>query len=332
MKNLSASFLFVLLALAGHLASAQTIRRVNNNGVTGTNIYADIQAAHNAAANGDIIQVEPSTVTYGSLTCTKQLTIVGPGYFLADNQPPALQANPIPATMSSITFAAGSDGTSVSGMSSNTTWYINDDNISVRRCYLTGYIYLGFGSVTNGTIIRQNYFYGLLESSPSTNSLITNNIFLSGYISLTGAGNSGEFSNNSVVNGSVSLNNFTVRNNYFGSGFTPTANTNWAFNLLAQATLPTVGTATNNTANVPAASVFAQTSGSPQYDGWYKLKTGTNPAVGAGQGGVDVGATGSATGNGYRFGGLPAIPAIYQLNQTVTGNSLNVTLGTRSNN
>ncbi len=332
MKNISASLLFVLLALAGHLASAQTIRRVNNNGVTGTNIYADIQSAHNAAANGDIIQVEPSTIVYGALTCTKQLTIVGPGYFLADNQPPALQANLIPATMSTITFAPGSAGTSVSGISSNTTWYINDDNITVRRCYLTGYIYLGYGSVTDGAIIRQNYFYGLQESSPSTNSLITNNIFFAGGTSLTGVGNTGEFSNNSAVSASVSLNNFTVRNNYFGSSFNPSANTNWAFNLLVQATLPTLGTASNNTANVPAASVFAQTSGSPQYDGWYKLKTGTNPAVGAGQGGVDIGATGSATGYGYHFGGLPAIPAIYQLNQTVTGNSLNVTLGTRSNN
>ena len=36
--------------------------------------------------------------------------------------------------------------------------------------------------------------------------------------------------------------------------------------------------------------------------------------------------------HGDHFGGLPAIPSIYQLNQSVTGNTLNVTLGTRSNN
>ncbi|MDB5234872.1 MAG: hypothetical protein JWR44_1865 [Hymenobacter sp.] len=332
MKNFSASILFVLLALVSQFSSAQTIRRVNNNGVTGTNIYATLQLAHDAAANGDIIQVEPSTTAYGTLTCTKQLTIVGPGYLLGENQPPALQANVIPATISSINFNSGSAGTTVSGLSSNNYFYISTNNITIQRCYLPGgYIYLGYTLVTNGAVIRQNYCLGVQESSASTNSLITNNIFLNGSVSLAGIANTGEFSNNTIVNTTVSLNNFTVRSNYFNNGFTPTANTNWAFNMFTNATLPTGGTASNNTANVPLASVFVLSPGS-QFDGWYRLKTGTNPAVGAGQGGVDVGATGSATGYGYHFGGLPAIPAIYQLNQNVVGNSLNVTLGTRSNN
>ncbi|GAA3973638.1 hypothetical protein [Hymenobacter antarcticus] len=331
MKNLSASLLFVLLALAGQL-SAQTIRRVNNNGITGTNIYVDLTAAQTAASNGDIIQVEPSTTVYPAFTCTKQLTIVGPGYFLAENQPPALQASVIPATISSINFNPGSAGTNVSGLSSNTTWYINANNITVQRCYLTGYIYLAFGSNTSGAVLRQNYFYGVQESSVSTNSLITNNIMFAGGTTINAVGATGEFANNSCLGSPVSLNNFTVRNNYFNSTFTPTANTNWAYNFFTSSTLPTLGTASNNTANVPAASVFTQTTGAGQHDAWYKLKTGTNPAVGAGQGGIDIGATGSATGYGYKFGGQPAIPAIYQLNQSVTGNNLNVTLGTRSNN
>lgn len=332
MKNLSASLLFVLLALAGQL-SAQTIRRVNNAGITGTNIYPDLTAAQTAAANGDIIQVEPSTTVYPAFTCTKQLTIVGPGYFLGENQPPALQANTISAIISTISFNPGSAGTSVSGLESNTTWYINANNITVQRCKLTGYIYVGYGSTTSNAVIRQNYFYGVQESSPSTNSLITNNIMYVGS-NVNAVGASGEFSNNSVVGGATSLNNFTVRNNYFTTTFTPTANTNWDYNFFAQSTLPTPGTrGTNNVANVPQSSIFVLAPTAPgQFDAWYKLKTGTNPAVGAGQGGVDIGATGSATGYGYRFGGLPAIPSIYQLNQAVTGNTLNVTLGTRSNN
>ncbi|MBJ6110780.1 hypothetical protein JAO73_17280 [Hymenobacter sp. BT523] len=333
MKNLSASLLFVLLALAGQLASAQTIRRVNNAGVTGANIYADLTAAQTAAANGDIIQVEPSTTQYPAFNCTKQLTIVGPGYFLGENQPPALQANTITANISTITFSPGSAGSTVAGLESNTSWYINANNITVQRCKLTGYIYLAYGSNTSGAVLRQNYFYGVQESSISTNSLITNNIIYSS-TNINAVGASGEFSNNSVIGGGTSLNNFTVRNNYFASTFTPTANTNWDYNFFAQTTLPTLGTVgTHNTANVPQSAIFVLAPTAPgQFDAWYKLKTGTNPATGAGQGGVDIGATGSATGYGYRFGGLPAIPAIYQLNQAVTGNSLNVTLGTRSNN
>ena len=333
MKNLSASLLFVLLALAGQLASAQTIRRVNNNGITGTNIYVDLTAAQTAAVNGDIIQVEPSTTQYPSFNCTKQLTIVGPGYFLGENQPPALQANTITANISSITFGPGSAGTTVSGLESNTTWYINANNITVQRCKLTGYIYLAYGSNTSGAVLRQNYFYGVQESSISTNSLITNNIIYQN-TNITTVGASGEFSNNSVISGATSLNNFTVRNNYFATTFTPTANTNWDYNFFAQTTISSTGTkGPNNVVNVPQASIFALAPTAPgQFDAWYKLKTGSNFAVGTGQGGVDIGATGSATGYGYRFGGLPAIQSIYQLNQAVNGNTLNVTLGTRSNN
>ena len=333
MKKLSASLLFVLLALASQLASAQTIRRVNNTGLTGANIYADLTAAQTAAVNGDIIQVEPSSTVYPGFTCSKQLTIVGTGYFLSENAPPALQASSIMSTIGSVSFQAGSAGTTVSGLSSNTTWYINANNVTIQRCYIPGYIYVGYGGVTTGAVLRQNYFYGVQESSVSTNTLITNNI-LNGQTSITGAGNTGEFSNNSVIGGgTVSLNAFTVRNNYFISTFTPTVNTSWSYNLFANSTLPTLGTQSNNTASVTQASVFNLTPAAyGQFDGWYKLKGAPNPALGAGQNGVDVGATGSGTGYGYHFGGLPAIPAIYQLNQSVTGNTLNVTVGTRSNN
>jgi hypothetical protein len=333
MKNLSASVFFLLLALAAQLTAAQTIRRVNNSGITGTNIYADLTAAQAAASSGDIIQVEPSTTAYAGFTCTKQLTIVGPGYFLGENQPPALQANTIPATVGGITFGPGSAGASVAGLSSNGSLYINANNITVQRCNIAGYIYLAYGSNTSNAVIRQNYFYGVQESSISTNSLITNNIIYTN-TTVNNVGASGEFSNNSVIGGGTSLNNFTVRNNYFTTTFTPTANTNWDYNFFAQSSISTLGTkGTNNVTNVPQATIFVLAPTAPgQFDAWYKLKTGTNPAVGAGQGGVDIGATGSATGYGYRFGGLPAIPAIYQLNQAVSGNTLNVTLGTRSNN
>ena len=55
MKNLATSLVGLLLTLATLSASAQTIRRVNNTGISGTNIYADLPAAYTAAAVGDII-------------------------------------------------------------------------------------------------------------------------------------------------------------------------------------------------------------------------------------------------------------------------------------
>ena len=71
-----------LLALIAFGSDGQTIRRCNNNpGVTGVNMYTTIQAAHDAAVAGDIIYLEPSSVSYGNLDARKRLTIIGNGYF-----------------------------------------------------------------------------------------------------------------------------------------------------------------------------------------------------------------------------------------------------------
>ncbi|MDQ2772993.1 MAG: hypothetical protein M3Y54_21110 [Bacteroidota bacterium] len=331
MKNLSASLLLVLLALAGQL-SAQTIRRVNNNGITGANIYTTVQLAHDAAASGDIIQLEPSTTGYGNLTCTKQLTIVGTGYFLSENQPPALQANIIPATVGQVIFNPGSNGTSMSGLITGNV-YFGASNLIFQRNYVSGAtLYVNYNVTTTNNVVRQNYLYSLSYNTAlaTTNLLITNNI-IQYDMNVSGAGFTGEFSNNVVLRYAY-FDGFTAHNNYFGSTLTTTANTTWSYNLLAQATLPTLGSQSNNTANVPVASVFVLAPTGPgQFDAWYKLKAGS-PAIGAGVGGIDIGAYGSATGFAYRIAGIPAIPTIYQLSQTVSGNTLNVNVSTRSNN
>lgn len=339
MKNLFTLQFFVGLLVTSTVmltapVSAQTIRRVNNNGVTGTNIYATIQAAHDAATAGDIIQLEPSTVAYGDLTCTKQVSVVGPGYFLSLNQPPALQASVIAASVGNVFFNAGSSGSSLAGVTVNSSIYLSTSNISVLRDNIASYIYIGYYAAASNLLIRQNYvgnisYYSYVDS----NVLITNNI-INGTVSLNSGSITGEFSNNAVIYtfSSSYFDNFTVKNNYFSYNFVPTANTTWRNNLLSQTTLPTLGSQSNNTANVPLATVFILGPGSTQFDAWYKLKTGTNPATGGGEGGVDVGAFGSATGYTYKLSGIPAIPAIYQLNQSVTGNTLNVNVSTRSNN
>lgn len=331
MKNLSAALLFVLLALAGQL-SAQTIRRVNNNGITGTNIYATVQLAHDAAANGDIIQLEPSTTSYGNLTCTKQLTFVGPGYFLSENQPPALQASVIPASVGQVIFTTGSNGSSMSGLTTGNV-YFGASNLVFQRNYVSGSTLLvNYNVVTTNNVIRQNYLYALSYNTglATTNLLITNNIIQLD-ANVSAAAFTGEFSNNVVLRFAY-FDGFTARNNYFGSSLSTTANTTWQYNLLAQATLPTLGSQSNNTANVPPGNVFVLAPTAPgQFDAWYKLKAGS-PALGAGVGGVDIGAYGSATGFAYRIAGIPAIPTIYQLSQTVSGNTLNVNVSTRSNN
>lgn len=76
----------VLLSVAATLncgISFAKIWRVNNNtGVTAD--FTTAQAANDAAAvlSGDTIHLEPSTASYGGLTCSKRLTWISTGAFL----------------------------------------------------------------------------------------------------------------------------------------------------------------------------------------------------------------------------------------------------------
>jgi hypothetical protein len=330
MKNVSASLVCLLLALVGLSASAQTIRRVNNSGISGTNIYSQVDAAITASAAGDIIQVEPSGAAYNGFTVGKNVTIVGPGYFLDPSQNPNLQANPLTATVATIDFQSGGAGSSVAGLTVSGDVVLSNgaNNVTVQRCNISRIYLNASGSVTlNNLNLKDNYVNQLTNFAPSDisdNMLIANNIIQT--VSLPVSFNGGFFNN--VVLGSSSMTNFFVTNNYFGSSSFPNPTSNTFANNIGSAT--TFPTTNGNQANIAQSAVFTLAPGATAFDAWYQLKAGANPARGTGQGGVDVGAFGGTT--PYKLGGIPAIPAIYQQSQTITGNSLNGTLSTRANN
>ena len=89
------------------------IWRVNNNAGINAN-FTTLQAAHDGAASGDTLYVEGSSQTYGSLTCSKKLCIIGPGYYLNEN--PGNQALGLTAQSASLDFGAGSAGSELMGM------------------------------------------------------------------------------------------------------------------------------------------------------------------------------------------------------------------------
>ena len=330
MKKLSTSVCFVLLALATTLsASAQTIRRVNAS-VTGTNIYADFASAQTAAIAGDIIQIEPGAYGF-DINLSKNLTVVGTGYFLGSTQNPNLQANSQSASVSVIYFSTGSAGASVSGITASNV-YFGANNVTLQRCNITNGTFLNyFNAVINNINIRQNYlnFIGHNQGNGATSLLITNNIILS-YVNLNG-NDQGEFRNNvlSETGTTADLYNCNVTNNYFGQqastpGFT---NCTVTFNAFRFASFPTTN---NNQNNVDRTAVFTLAPGATRFDAWFQLKAGTNVLRSTGENGVDIGVfSGNAP---YKLGGLPAIPAIYQLTNSVNGNIMNVNMSTRSNN
>ena len=77
--------MFFLIAAAIFCASAQAkIWRVNNiAGITAD--FTTLQAAHDGAAAGDTIHLEPSSTGYGDLTMTKRLSIFSTGQFASNN-------------------------------------------------------------------------------------------------------------------------------------------------------------------------------------------------------------------------------------------------------
>jgi hypothetical protein len=329
MKKLATSVFVLLLTAAVALsASAQTIRRVSTT-ATGTNIYATFALAQTAAATGDIIQMEPGN--HADITLTKNLTVVGPGYFLGTGFNTNLQANSQAASMNYIYFGTGSAGASVAGLQASQV-YIGADNVTLQRCYVTSMVYLNYGSSyanVNNVNIRQNYLAGLQQYSGSytaTNILVTGNIF-TGNVSL-GANVNGELRQNTFgfSYSTPTLANFNVTNNYFGQYYVPAfTNCTVRYNAFYNAS---VATTDNNQNNVQPTNVLANAS--PTFDAHYQLKTGTNVLRGTGENGLDIGAF--AGNSPYKLGGLPAIPAIYQLSNSVNGNTLNVNLSTRSNN
>lgn len=348
MKNLFSSFLFLLAFAASHLGQAQTIRRVNNTGLTiaGVNIYTTLQAAHDASSAGDIIYLEPSDLSYGNLVCVRPLTIIGNGYFL--NQNPTLQLDKRESLTGSVIFAAGSTGSRITGCNITSFCSIATSNITVERNRIGSTFYIGYNGSTgayatvNTAFVRQNYITSSVafytNSTTISNVSLNNNILAAGSISTSGAySNLGNIliSNNVIgdLNGtsgySLDIDNAVIKNNILTyttastSTFVPRNNA-YSYNISGNAAF---GTANGNQQNIAPSSLFV--GGTASTDGAFQLRTGS-PAIGTGESGTDVGAFGGTL--PYRIAGIPNVPTIYQYNQAVSGNSLNATISTRSNN
>lgn len=160
------TFTLVLLLIVASLTNAQTIRRCNNdpNVPLGLNMYRTLQEAHNAAVSGDIIYVEPSyissgiPVTYGDLTCTKTLRIIGNGYHHAQNLTIDQPWEQKISLVGFITIESGAN-TVIQGLKT-TTVIIKASNVTMSRCII-GRLYLNRDNATqnaSGATISHNYF------------------------------------------------------------------------------------------------------------------------------------------------------------------------------
>lgn len=335
MRNL----ILPILCLIFTVSNADIIRVNNNSGISAD--YASLQQAIDSANVGDTIYIEPSSTNYGNVNLTKQLSIYGPGYFLAENT--GQQANLNTSKINIITFLPASAFSSISGIVITQTLAIQTGNIAITRCYFTwnstNLEFQGTNANTN-VLIAQNYFFGNISHGSGTQNYTVfwrNNYFNGTTINTQGASIVNDFTNNvincysfTVYNSSfvnnifVSVNNFNLNNVSFNNGF--------EYNIFRTTSTP-VDTALGNIVGVNTNVLFVGSANGTTDGQWQilpgSLADGTGKEIPAGTP-TDIGMYGGP--NPYKLSGVPAIPTIYDLvvpTSNTTG-GLNVTIKAKS--
>lgn len=171
----------LIFALAALCSTAQaTILRVSNRTNSGAP-YSSISDAIRAAEEGDTIMVDGSNTSYGDITITNRVVLIGPGYLLNENGAIA-EGSPsaiLGGVSSNYNQAAGSI---IMGFDIKDMVNLSQPNMVVTRCRLA--TDLRIATSASNCVVHQNYFVGgrvMCLSTSSTswapNAQITNNIF-----------------------------------------------------------------------------------------------------------------------------------------------------------
>ena len=321
--------LTIFLFCATPFIANAKVWRVNNN----PGIQADFttpQAAQNAAAPGDTLHIEPSSINYGNLVLSKPLTIISIGNYLTGN--PGLEAAPVTGTMQNLTVNAGASGSVLSCNFSGTTNISSVNKIRFERSYLTGDVTC---VSADSIVILDCSCAGQIILQTNSNNILIANTFI-GYIlnmqntcSATVTNNILGFGNTTYANSAVNVYNCTFENNIIKNGQNYTFTNSTVTNNITSGTAASLPNTNNNQIGVNMVNVFVNPTGSNDDD--FILVNGSL-ASGVGVNGVDDGVFGGAT--PYKPAMQAAIPAIYKLTapSTVVGNTLNIIFSTRSNN
>ena len=252
------SILFVFVITA-HVALAQPTTHIvdhNFNAPSGANVYSTLQAAVDAAADGDIIQVQPSASAY--VTLDKKITLIGIGFNLTKEIPYQSTVGNVYLTRNAAS-AENASGSIITGLTI-TTLYLGTANgaaytladVTIHNCRITTLSGASSGAPLNNllfyanditssgsiqntitgdswfrnNLVRANYIQ-FTSSTPSTIT-ITNNILYC-YIYITAATTSIPILNNNFIGTSPSTYSFSVINekiitNNIFYGRTPAAN------------------------------------------------------------------------------------------------------------
>ena len=173
-------FCFMLISINQQEAFAGK-HRVNNNPEMSAE-FTDIQAAINASSPGDTLYIEGShyVYEYSSIVVDIPLTILGPGYFLEEND--STTVDKLSAQIdASFVFSEGASGSKLSGLYLNNGRQIKvqTGELTISRNRLDANIDLDVQA--DQVYILQNYWewggLGILSDYVSANVFILNNIY-----------------------------------------------------------------------------------------------------------------------------------------------------------
>ena len=163
-----------LVALCAAMAVHATVLRVNNVGGS-TAPYSTVQAALDAAAEGDTIMLDASAKSYGRVVINKRIVLMGPGYWLQEN---GIIDEGSSRAFFDETFSIEASGVVVTGITFLYTIIIKKEctDIVIKRCNIRDGVTLGSKSAR--CVLHQNYIRNGLTGNGSYHQ-ITNNIFIS---------------------------------------------------------------------------------------------------------------------------------------------------------
>ncbi|HEX7412889.1 MAG TPA: hypothetical protein VF411_02505 [Bacteroidia bacterium] len=324
------SLLVIGIALISLSAQAKCYR-VNNNPGMGAN-FTSFQTAHDSCQTGDTLYVEGTTISYGSVTISKKISVIGPGFFLGQN--PQTQVNPTSALFTQVSCNMGSAGTYLTGLDMQVlSLAIGVNNIVIKRNHIgcptcqgisyPTYAVLFLTGNNANILIIQNYIIGNGNNPFAIFSGCSNVTIANNYIQTMGGNSvitmdpaaSAIVSNNILVgaqNAWLTIYNSPVNNNIViflpvgSSSSTIGSGCSYHNNFSNTATFDTTGGNPNhNHDGVLPATLFVNSFSS---DGMYKLISGS-PAIGAGISGEDCGIFGGL--DPYVLSGIPTVPSIY---------------------
>ncbi len=326
---------YIILSLLIFVAFlSATVWHVNNVTIpTGApNIlrdFTDLQAANNSSsvANGDTLYLYAGN--YGGATITKQLTIIGTGYFLSQN--PETQFNTQSSIVEGINFNTGSEYSVLTGVETSGVNVNQTDNITIKRNYIRGwspavritssYNILVYQNICQADMNNYNNIDVKIEGiyiNPISGIQIKNNILLQNNWN-TGCGVYSVVAclveNNVFQLCSLDVIGSNVRNNILYAGGYNGHETSIFMNNICDGTQFAPDGVNGNQCNKDIPGQVILWSGTT--DGRFQLRPGS-PAIGAGLNGVDCGAFGGGT--AYVLSGMPSeIPSVFFFEDSYVG-------------